>query len=155
MIKDKHCGVFRELIPEAEKKEGKSVKHDLSIPINLIPDFLIKAEAVVSKYSAHAASLAFGHLGDGNIHYNVIFSNKLDESESEINTIDLSERIYQIVMECKGSLSAEHGIGQLKRDLLMRIKPSTDIEIMHKIKMALDPNWILNPQKIIQRKECQ
>lgn len=140
---------LRELLPDAERKEGGSIKHDVSVPIAAIPAFLDEVCRAVTAAVPGARLCAFGHVGDGNIHCNVsrpvgagpeAFLARWDE----INII-----VHNLVVAHHGSISAEHGIGQLKRDLLPKVKDKTAMEVMRAIKKALDPKGILNPGKLL------
>jgi FAD/FMN-containing dehydrogenase len=140
---------LRELLPDAQRHEGGSIKHDISVPIADIPVFLEEVERAVTSAMPGVRLVAFGHLGDGNIHCNVsqpigaskeAFLNRWDE----INAI-----VHKLVIERKGSISAEHGIGQLKRDLLPKVKDKVAMEVMRAIKQTLDPKNILNPGKVL------
>jgi len=133
---------LRENMSEAQKKEGPSLKHDIAVPVAAIPDFIAKATAAVLKALPDARPVTFGHLGDGNLHFN-------------FNVADVSKRaeiariVHDIVHEFGGSISAEHGIGVMKRDELLRYKNTAEIEIMRALKRTLDPKNILNPGKIL------
>jgi FAD/FMN-containing dehydrogenase len=140
---------LRELLPDAQRHEGGSIKHDVSVPITDIPAFLEEAARAVTSAMPGARLVAFGHLGDGNIHCNV--SQPIDASKEaflarwdEINAI-----VHGLVVARKGSISAEHGIGQLKRDLLPKVKDQVAMEVMRAIKHTLDPKNILNPGKVL------
>lgn len=140
---------LRELLPDAQRHEGGSIKHDVSVPIADIPAFLEEVEHVVMAAIPGARLVPFGHLGDGNIHCNV--SQPIGASKEaflarwdEINAI-----VHGLVVARKGSISAEHGIGQLKRDLLPKVKDKVAIEVMRAIKQTLDPKNILNPGKVL------
>lgn len=140
---------LREILPEAERHEGGSIKHDVSVPIAAIPQFLEEAERAVASAILGARLVAFGHAGDGNIHCNVSQPVGADSQAflacwDEINAI-----VHAIVIAHHGSISAEHGIGQLKRDLLRKVKDKTAMEVMRAIKQALDPKNILNPGKLL------
>jgi FAD/FMN-containing dehydrogenase len=140
---------LRELLPDAQRHEGGSIKHDVSVPIADIPAFLDEVEHAVMAAIPGARLVPFGHLGDGNIHCNV--SQPIGASKEaflarwdEINGI-----VHGLVIERKGSISAEHGIGQLKRDLLPKVKDKVAMEVMRAIKQTLDPKNILNPGKVL------
>jgi FAD/FMN-containing dehydrogenase len=139
---------LRELIPEAQKREGGSIKHDVSIPVASVPAFLKDVETAVTAAMPGARLVPFGHLGDGNIHCNVSQSEGADKAAFlarwEINAI-----VHAIVMAHHGSISAEHGIGQLKRDLLPGVKDPVAMELMRTLKQTLDPKGILNPGKML------
>ena len=133
---------LRESLSEAQKKEGPSLKHDIAVPVAAIPDFIAQATAAVLKVLPDARPVTFGHLGDGNLHFN-------------FNVPDVSKRaeIARIVHDCVhefgGSISAEHGIGVMKRDELLRYKSAAEIGVMRALKRTLDPKNILNPGKVV------
>jgi FAD/FMN-containing dehydrogenase len=133
---------LRESMSEAQKKEGPSLKHDIAVPVAAIPDFIKKATAAVLDVLPAARPVTFGHLGDGNLHFN-------------FNVPDVSRRaeiahiVHDIVHEFGGSISAEHGIGVMKRDELRRYKSAVEIEVMRALKRTLDPKNILNPGKVL------
>jgi FAD/FMN-containing dehydrogenase len=133
---------LRESMSEAQKKEGPSLKHDIAVPVAAIPDFIAKATAAVLKVLPDARPVTFGHLGDGNLHFNF---NVPDVSRRD----EIAHLVHGIVHEFGGSISAEHGIGVMKRDELLRYKSATEIEIMRALKRTLDPKDILNPGKIL------
>lgn len=141
---------LRESMSNAQKPEGGSIKHDVSVPVSAIPAFMAKAEEAVMAAIPGARICAFGHLGDGNIHYNIsqpIGANKqaFIDRWREINAI-----VHALVLDFGGSISAEHGIGQLKRDELAEIRPDIEIDLMRRIKRAFDPALIMNPDKVIR-----
>jgi len=133
---------LRESISEAEGKEGRSLKHDVSVPISAIADFLQQAGAMVQEHYPGARVNAFGHAGDGNIHYNVIIPPGLDAS-------DLNARVHDLVVTHAGSISAEHGIGQYRVSELARCRATAELELAQRIKRALDPAGLLNPGKVL------
>jgi FAD/FMN-containing dehydrogenase len=140
---------LRELLSDAQRHEGGSIKHDISVPIPDIPAFLDEVERAVTSAIPGARLVAFGHAGDGNIHCNV--SQPIGASKEaflarwdEINVI-----VHGLVVARNGSISAEHGIGQLKCDLLRQVKDKVAIEVMRSIKQTLDPKNILNPGKVL------
>lgn len=140
---------FREAISFAQNGIGHSVKNDVSVPIGRIPDLLSQGSAAISAICADAVPICYGHLGDGNIHFNVSPANPdaseaLQSCEPWINAAlaDLAEGLG-------GSFSAEHGIGQSKRDSLSRLRAGTELEMMAKIKAALDPLGLMNPGKLL------
>lgn len=140
---------MRESMSEAQKPEGGSIKHDVSVPVASIPAFMQEAEEAVLQAMPGARVCAFGHLGDGNIHYNISQPIGADKAEfigrwREINTI-----VHDIVRAHGGSISAEHGVGQLKRDELAASRPAIETELMARIKRAFDPAGIMNPGKMI------
>jgi len=141
---------LREVIPMAQKPEGGSIKHDISVPIAAVPAFIAEADAAVTKLVPGARPVAFGHLGDGNIHYNVSQPATGTTAQDflgrwhEVNAV-----VFAIALRMGGSISAEHGIGVLKRDDLPRVKDRTAIDVMRGIKALLDPLGIMNPGKVL------
>ena len=140
---------LREMASEAQKFEGGSIKHDISVPIALIPDFLSRAALVVEAVCPGARPVIFGHFGDGNVHYNVTQPAGMDKTGFLSLWTPMSEAVHGLVAGMGGSISAEHGIGQMKRADLVRFKSPVEIALMRKIKAALDPNGILNPGKLL------
>jgi FAD/FMN-containing dehydrogenase len=140
---------LRDEMSAAQKPEGGSIKHDISVPVAAVPAFIGEANAAVVKLIPGARVVPFGHLGDGNIHYNVsqpIGANTADFMNRwhEVNAI-----VFEIVLRMGGSISAEHGIGVLKRDELPEVKDKVAIELMRAIKSAFDPLGIMNPGKVL------
>jgi FAD/FMN-containing dehydrogenase len=140
---------LRELLPEAQRHEGGSIKHDVSVPIGDIPVFLEEVFRAVSLAIPGARLVPFGHVGDGNIHCNVSQPVGADSRAFLARWDEINAIVHDIVIAHKGSISAEHGIGQLKRDLLPKVKDKTAIELMRTIKQTLDPRGILNPGKVL------
>ena len=138
---------LREAIPEAQKRKGVSIKQDIGVPTSAFPLFLQEAEAALKAALPGADIIAFGHLGDGNLHYNVF----LDDVTHAVYQYEprINEVVYAIVARHSGTISAEHGIGQLKRDLLPHYRSAVELELMHKIKQALDPHNLMNPGKLL------
>jgi len=140
---------LRESIPLAEAQLGKSIKHDVSIPISSIAEFVDVTNAALQKKFPGVHNIVFGHLGDGNLHYNVGPA----EGQAESALLALQSEVYQLVHDSvatfDGSISAEHGIGQLKVDELPRYKSEVELGLMRRIKKALDPKGLLNPGKVI------
>ena len=140
---------LRENMSEAQKREGASVKHDVSVPISAIPGFLERATAAVLKLIPGARPVSFGHLGDGNIHFNFSVP-KGGDAASFLAQWDVIQRtVHDIVHECGGSFSAEHGIGVMKRADLVRYKSGAEVDLMRTLKRTLDPRNILNPGKLV------
>lgn len=142
---------FREQMSECQSKEGASIKHDVSVPIASIPRLIAEGSAAVERLAPGIRPVPFGHMGDGNIHFNFsqpvgvdakAFMAQYDEAVHEV--------IYEVVLKLGGSVSAEHGIGQLKTGLLKSVKDPVALEMMRAIKAALDPNGILNPGKMLE-----
>lgn len=139
---------LRELMSEVQRHEGGSIKHDVSVPVARVPEFIARANQLVELMIPGARPVPFGHLGDGNIHYNVSQPPTMDRTVFLANWEALNAAVHEIVLDLEGSISAEHGIGRMKRDLLIHAKQEVEIELMRKIKQAFDPNNILNPGKI-------
>jgi FAD/FMN-containing dehydrogenase len=140
---------LRELLPDAQRHEGGSIKHDVSVPIAAIPAFLEEAARAVMAAIPGARLVAFGHLGDGNIHCNVSQPIGADTQAFLARLDEINAIVHGLVITRKGSISAEHGIGQLKRDLLPKVKDQVAMEVMRAIKHTLDPKNILNPGKVL------
>ncbi len=142
--------ILRKNISEAQKREGISIKHDVSVPISRIAEFLELAGAALNKAFPGIRIVAFGHIGDGNIHYNVSMpvaaqnNAFIEQQESAVNRV-----VYSVVRELDGSISAEHGVGQLKRDTLRDHKDPLELELMRTVKHALDPRGLMNPGKVL------
>jgi D-lactate dehydrogenase (cytochrome) len=133
----------------AQKPEGGSIKHDISVPIVAVPDFIEQANAAVVKLIPGARPVPFGHLGDGNIHYNVSQPIGADGAGFLARWHEVNAVVFEIVLRMGGSISAEHGIGVLKREELPEVKDKVAIELMRSIKAMLDPSGIMNPGKVL------
>ncbi len=140
---------IRESIPDAQKPEGLSVKHDVSIPIHLVPKFVSQATQLVEQEVPGIRVVAFGHVGDGNVHFNLSQPVGMDRSVYAQHRERLSHLVHELAMSMKGSFSAEHGIGQLKRHELVRYRSPVELSVMRKIKAALDPLGLMNPGKVL------
>lgn len=134
---------------DAQKPEGGSIKHDVSVPISAVPAFLQEAAEVVLRLIPGARLVPFGHLGDGNIHYNVSQPVGADKTAFLARWHEVNDAVHAIVAKYHGSISAEHGIGVLKRDLLPHVKDPVAFEVMRSLKALFDPNNILNPGKVL------
>ena len=141
---------LRESMSEAQKPEGGSIKHDVSVPVSDIPAFMAKAEQAVTAFIPGVRICAFGHLGDGNIHYNISQPVGADKQAFIGRWREVNEIVHGLVRDFNGSISAEHGIGQLKRDELAAIRPTIEIDLMRRIKRAFDPADIMNPGKVLK-----
>ena len=141
--------MLRERITESEAKESKSVKPDGSIPSPSIPQFLIEAGQALDKHAAGTRVNCFGHLGDGNLHYNTYVEGRLRSDAAAREAHDVTTVIYDIVEQYKGSFSAEHGIGIAKVAELVRYKDPVEVALMRTVKAALDPLGIMNPGKVL------
>lgn len=140
---------LREEMSAAQKPEGGSIKHDISVPVAAVPEFIAEADAAVVKLIPGARPVPFGHLGDGNLHYNVSQPVGADTADYLARWHDVNAVVFEIVLRMGGSISAEHGIGVLKRDELPDVKDKTAIELMRAIKAMLDPLGIMNPGKVL------
>jgi FAD/FMN-containing dehydrogenase len=140
---------IREMFGEVQRHEGGSVKHDISVPVAAVPAFLREADAAVTTLIPGARPIPFGHLGDGNIHYNVMQPVGANKASFLERWDEVNAAVFQVVAKFGGSISAEHGIGVLKRDLLPKVKDPVAIELMRTLKRTLDPRNILNPGKVL------
>ena len=140
---------IRHSISEVQKLEGVSLKHDVSVPVGKIGAFIEAAEAAVLKLMPDARIVAFGHVGDGNVHFNVSQPTASEGEGFRDKAAEVGNLIYDVVSEFGGSISAEHGIGQAKREALRKYKDEEEIAVMKAIKTALDPGNILNPGKVL------
>jgi FAD/FMN-containing dehydrogenase len=140
---------LRDEMSAAQKPEGGSIKHDISVPVAAVPDFIAEANAAVIKLMPGARPVPFGHLGDGNIHYNVSQPVGADTADFMARWHEVNAVVFAIVLRMGGSISAEHGIGVLKRDELPEVKDKVAIELMRSIKAMLDPLGIMNPGKVL------
>ncbi len=144
----KKLWALRENISEAQKIEGVSIKHDIAVPVSRIPEFLARADVALAAAFPGIRVVAFGHVGDGNLHYNLSKPDAQDNAlflacQAEVNRI-----VHDTVHALNGSISAEHGIGQLKREEILRYKSATEIDLMQTIRTALDPRGLMNPGKL-------
>ncbi len=141
----------RENIAEAQRREGPNLKHDISLPVSRIPDFLAEARTALDAAFPGVRYVVFGHLGDGNLHYNLSAPEGASaEAFVAPDRLERAQRIvHDLVRSRGGSISAEHGIGRLKRRELARVKDAGELALMRRIKEALDPRGLLNPGKIV------
>ncbi len=141
---------LRKNISEAQKREGLSIKHDIAVPVSRVAEFIAQASGALRSAFQDIRIVAFGHMGDGNIHYNASMPEVekntafIEQHESEVNRI-----VYQVVARLNGSISAEHGLGQLKRETIREYKDPLELELMRTIKQAFDPEGLMNPGKVI------
>ena len=140
---------LRENISEAQRIEGISIKHDVSVPVSRIPDFLERAGGALVQRWPDVRVVVFGHIGDGNLHYNLSRPAGADNPAFISSTPEVNRIIHDLVAELGGSISAEHGLGQLKREEIARYKSSVEIDLMRAIKHALDPKGLMNPGKFL------
>ena len=143
---------LRESMSEAQKPEGGSIKHDVSVPVSSVPRFLADADKAVLALMPDARICAFGHLGDGNIHYNISQPVGADKAVFIARWREVNSVVHAVVHAHGGSISAEHGVGQLKRDELIASRPAIETELMNRIKQAFDPAGIMNPGKMVRPK---
>ncbi len=140
---------LRDILPETEVREGASIKHDVSVPISRVAEFIARATAMMEREMAGIRVIAFGHVGDGNIHFNLSHPEGMEGSEFLGHSGRLNRMIHDLVAELGGSFSAEHGIGRLKRDELAHYHSKIELDLMRAIKKTLDPDNIMNPGKVI------
>ena len=140
---------LRESVPEAQVLEGKNIKHDISVPISSIDRFIIETNAAIETAYEGVRMVVFGHLGDGNLHYNISPAPGVSPDEFMGNEPALNRIVHDAVAEHRGSISAEHGLGRLKRDENVRYKSPVEISLMRSVKQALDPKGIMNPGKVL------
>lgn len=140
---------IRELFGEVQRYEGGSIKHDVSVPVASVPAFIREANEAVTALVPGSRPMPFGHVGDGNIHYNIAQPAGGDKKTFMSHEHDVQSLVYEIVLKYHGSISAEHGVGIVKRDRLPQIKDPVSLELMHQLKRLLDPNSILNPGKVL------
>ncbi len=140
---------IREAVVEAQGYEGGSIKHDVSVPVSCIPEFIRIADAAITDLIPDARPVAFGHCGDGNIHYNIAQPVGADKQAFLDQWDRVTKTVYDIVVGLGGSFSAEHGVGQLKLAEMTRYKDALELDMMHKLKDALDPAGIMNPGKML------
>jgi len=145
----KKLWALRENISEAQKIEGISIKHDVAVPVSRIPEFLARADAALEKAFPGIRIVTFGHVGDGNLHYNQSQADAQDNAAFIAAQPEVNRIVHDTVHALNGSISAEHGIGQLKREELLRYKSPVEIALMRTIKQALDPRGLMNPGKVI------
>lgn len=140
---------LRENISEAQRIEGISIKHDVSVPVSAIPHFLAEADRRLKEVWPDVRIVAFGHIGDGNLHYNLSKPNTLDNNGFIAKTGEVNRIVHDLVVDLGGSISAEHGLGQLKREEVLRYKAPLEMHLMRAVKRALDPAGLMNPRKVL------
>jgi FAD/FMN-containing dehydrogenase len=140
---------LREFISEAQAHEGPNVKHDVSIPISQISGFIVATDAELTRAYPGARMVTFGHVGDGNLHYNVSGPEGVAPDVFIKATAAINRIVHDSVARFRGSISAEHGLGQSKRDEIRRYKSQLELDLMRKVKDALDPHGIMNPGKVL------
>ena len=140
---------LRKHISDAQKIEGVSIKHDVSVPISNVPSFIQQADSTLKREFPGVRIVAFGHIGDGNIHYNASMPEPIQNGPFLGQRKRVNKIVYDIVSKLDGSISAEHGLGQLKREEIKLYKNTLELEIMRNIKDTIDPLGIMNPGKVI------
>jgi FAD/FMN-containing dehydrogenase len=140
---------LRHAVAEVQKHEGGSIKHDVSVEVERVPDFIARVGAAVAKAMPDARPVPFGHMGDGNIHFNISQPPGIDPAAFMERAPEIHALVYAIVTDMGGSIAAEHGIGRYKRDLLITVKSDIELDMMRRIKRAFDPNNILNPGRVL------
>jgi len=140
---------LREFVSEAQAHEGPNIKHDVSIPISRIAEFISATDAELARAHPGVRMVTFGHLGDGNLHYNVSPPEGVAAAVFVKDSAGITRIVHDSVARFGGSISAEHGLGQLKREEIRRYKSPLELELMLKIKRALDPHGIMNPGKVL------
>ena len=140
---------LRESMSESQIPEGGSIKHDISVPVDSVPAFLAEADRAVLAIEPGSRICAFGHPGDGNIHYNISQPVGADKAVFMTLIEVITPAVHKIVRDYGGSISAEHGIGQMKRDELAEVKNPVALDLMRRIKKDFDPKGIMNPGKVI------
>ncbi|HKJ61688.1 MAG TPA: FAD-linked oxidase C-terminal domain-containing protein, partial [Hyphomicrobiales bacterium] len=140
---------LREMLSEVQLNEGGSIKNDVSVPVAALPEFLNRAVDAVRKLIPDCRPVPFGHYGDGNIHFNISQPEGADKASFMTHWDEIVAAVNEIVLDLDGSISAEHGVGRMKRELLTQVKSPIEMAMMRQIKHALDPKGILNPGKVI------
>jgi FAD/FMN-containing dehydrogenase len=140
---------LRETLPEAQGHEGGSIKHDIAVPLACVPQLIDDVCARVERLLPGARPVPFGHLGDGNLHFNITQPKAMDRAAFMALWDEIGDIVYDETVKRRGSISAEHGIGRLKKKLLRAVKDPVALAIMADLKRTLDPQGILNPGKVI------
>ena len=140
---------LREAIPEAQSRRGASIKHDIAVPLSAIPSFVDQAGRYVRRRLPSTGVIAFGHLGDGNLHFNLSQPPGMSRDVFLGHWDEITSTVHDIAVQAGGSFSAEHGIGEIKRCELARLRSPVEIDMMRAIKQAFDPRGLMNPGKII------
>jgi FAD/FMN-containing dehydrogenase len=142
---------MRESLVEAQQAAGGSIAHDVSVPVSRIAEFIARADAALAAACPGMRHCAFGHVGDGNIHYNPVRPLDWDAARLRQERPHVNRIVHDIVAELGGSISAEHGVGRSRLEELERYKQSVELDMMRSLKRALDPQGIMNPGKLIVR----
>jgi len=140
---------LRESIPEAQRRHGASIKHDVSVPVSAIPTLIEKGTALINELAPEGDVVSYGHAGDGNLHFNVSQKPGTELAAFTGRTHALEGAMFDLVESLGGSISAEHGIGRLKAAEFARRADPVELRVMHLLKNALDPKGIMNPGKVL------
>ncbi len=140
---------LRESIPEAQRHAGASIKHDISVPVSQVPALLERGGALLARLVPEARVIAFGHMGDGNVHFNLSPAAGADSAAFAARKAQVTPAVYELAASLGGSFSAEHGIGRYKREELRRHRSEVELDMMRAVKRALDPRGIMNPGKVL------
>jgi len=143
---------MRENYAECQTREADGIKHDISVPVKDVPELIRRGDIAAEETIPGIRSFAFGHMGDGNIHYDFLSPIDMPKGEIRSHAPALHDAMYEIVADLNGSISAEHGIGQMKAQLLQQKKDPVALDMMYSIKQALDPKGILNPGKVLAKR---
>jgi len=141
---------LRESLPEAQKYEGGSIKHDVSVPVSRVPEFIKAGSELIAKHFPGARPVPFGHLGDGNIHFNVSQPVGADKQTYLAQWTEMNRLVHDLTVSMNGSFSAEHGIGKLKVGEMQHYKDPVELDLMVRMKRALDPKNLMNPGKVVE-----
>ena len=141
---------LRESVPEAQRRHGASLKHDLSVPVSAVPRLIELGTALIDRLAPDGETIAYGHVGDGNLHFNVSQRPGADRATFLARQAPLQTAMYDLTMSLGGSFSAEHGIGRLKVEELERRADPVELELMRALKRTLDPKGIMNPGKVLR-----
>jgi FAD/FMN-containing dehydrogenase len=140
---------LRESVPEAQRRHGASIKHDVSVPVSAIPTLIEKGTALAQDLAPEGDVVSYGHAGDGNLHFNLSQKPGADTASFVARTHSLEVAMFDLVESLGGSISAEHGIGRLKAAEFARRADKVELSVMYALKRALDPKGILNPGKVL------
>jgi FAD/FMN-containing dehydrogenase len=140
---------LRENISEAQRIEGLSIKHDIAVPVSRIAEFIARADDALARAFPAVRIVTFGHIGDGNLHYNLSRPEAAENAEFIAQTPQANRIVHDLVAALGGSISAEHGLGQLKRTEILRYKSAVEMDLMRAVKQALDPHGLMNPGKVL------
>jgi FAD/FMN-containing dehydrogenase len=152
LAQSRELWLVRENISSAQAAEGLNIKHDISLPVSAIADFVNQTDAALANALPGIRVVNFGHLGDGNLHYNIQCPEGADAAEFlKTHEPAVNDLVYEAVMSFGGSVSAEHGIGRLKVASLPNYKDPVALQLMHSIKQALDPHNLMNPGRVLMR----